>query len=299
MRSELLIACSPGELWAALVEDGDLTALRVLRAGAAARAGEVFLGRVVALKPELPAALVDIGLDRAGFLSAEDIGSSTGLAGLHEGQAVIVQVTKEARGDKATGLSTRLRLAGRLLDLMPARPDIGAHKLLGAEERERLVALLGAIAQPGEGFLLRQAASGAAAVTLQQEAEALRARWRKIEAEGRAAAAPRRLEDSVSPVVLALEEFAPALPDAIVLDDGTALAEARAWLARHHPDLAERLSLYRGTAPLFDERGIAGDVAAVLAPYVALAARRRDHHRADRRGDDDRCRYGRRRRSRP
>lgn len=270
MSRELLIQCSPGELWAALVEDGDLAGLRALRAGAAARAGEIFLGRVVALKPELPAALVDIGLDRAGFLSAEDIGAKTGLAALHEGEALIVQVTKEARGDKATGLSTRLRLAGRLLDLMPARPGIGAHKLLGAEEGARLVALLGAIAAPGEGFLLRQAASGAAAAMLRQDAEALRARWRKIEAESRSAP-PRRLEDGASPVVLALEEFVPAAPDAILLDDGAALAEARAWLARHHPDLAEHLSLHRGPAPLFEERGIAADVASVLAPRVALA----------------------------
>ncbi|MGO8919724.1 MAG: ribonuclease E/G [Stellaceae bacterium] len=271
MSGELLIACSPGEVWAALVQDGELAALRVLRAGAGARAGAVFFGRVVALKPELPAALVDIGVDRAGFLSAEDAGLPSGISALHEGQAVIVQVTKEARADKATGLSMRLRLAGRLLELAPGRPGIGAHKMLGAEERQRLVALLGEIAQPGEGFILRQAASGASAAMLAQDAETLRARWRRIEAESRAGAPPRQLDDSVTPVALALEEFAPALPDAIVLDERAAYAEARHWLARHHPDLAERLSLHRESAALFDERGIAGEVAAVLAPDVPLA----------------------------
>ena len=122
MSSELLLSSSPGELWAALVRDGALEGLRVLRAGRSGRVGEVLLGRIVALKPELPAALVDIGLDRPGFLSAEDAQPGAGLAGLQEGQAVVVQVTKEARGDKATGLTLRLRLAGRLLALTPGRP---------------------------------------------------------------------------------------------------------------------------------------------------------------------------------
>lgn len=271
MSGELLIASSPGELWAALVRDRELAALRVFRAGAGARPGEVFLGRVVALKPELPAALVDIGVDRAGFLSAEDALSPAGFAALHEGQAVVVQVTKEARGDKATGLSMRLRLAGRALELTPARPGIGAEKTLGTEERPRLVALLGKIARPGEGFILRQAASGASTAMLEQEAETLRARWRKIEAESRAGAPPRSLDGGVRPVVLALEEFAPASPDAVILDDRAAYGEARRWIARHRPELAERVSLHREATPLFEERGIAGEIATVLAPRVPLA----------------------------
>lgn len=272
MSGALLIACSPGELWAALVAEDDLAALRVLRDGAGARAGDLFLGRVAALKPELPAALVDIGAERPGFLSAEDAASLAAFAALHEGQAVTVQILKEARADKAAGLSMRPRLAGRLIELMPARDGIDAQKGLDEEERQRLAGLLGTIARPGEGFLLRRAAAGASAEALTEEAEALRARWRRIEAESRrAGAAPRPLEESASPIVLALEEFAPASPEAVVIDDGGAYAEARRWLARHRPALVERASLYRGTVPLFEEHGIAGDIAAVLAPRVPLA----------------------------
>jgi ribonuclease G len=266
----LLLACSPGEVWAALVEDGALTGLRVLRAGARGRAGEIFLGRVVALRPELPAALIDIGLDRAGFLSAEDA-APAGLAGLHEGDAVLVQVTKEARGDKATGLSMRPRLAGRLLVLTPRRPGIAAEPALAAEEVQRLTALLSAAVQEGEGFVLRAAAKGATAVALAQEAAALRARWRAIETERAAATPPLLLEEGVAPVVQALEEFAALAPDAIILDDRAAFAEARRWLAGHRLELTERLQLHRAAAPLFEEHGVAEAVASALAPQVALA----------------------------
>jgi Ribonuclease G/E len=100
------LACqvSPGEVWAALEEEGELVGLRVAREGDAGAVGGVFLGRIVALRPELPAVLVDIGLDRPGFLDAGDVDRKRGIAGLTEGQALIVEVTKAARADKAAGL---------------------------------------------------------------------------------------------------------------------------------------------------------------------------------------------------
>jgi len=111
MTQTLYIAVSPGEIWAALAEDGALIALRVMRTGARSEVGEFFLGRVVALRPELPAALVDIGLERPGFLDARDADKRHGIKGLTEGQALIVEVIKDARADKAAGLRM-LRASG-------------------------------------------------------------------------------------------------------------------------------------------------------------------------------------------
>jgi Ribonuclease G/E len=100
------LACqiSPGEVWAALEEEGELIGLRVARDGDSDVVGGVFLGRIVALRPELPAVLVDIGAGRPGFLDARDVDRKRGIEGLTEGQALIVEVTKAARADKAAGL---------------------------------------------------------------------------------------------------------------------------------------------------------------------------------------------------
>ncbi|MGH7090780.1 MAG: hypothetical protein ACREFQ_17930, partial [Stellaceae bacterium] len=118
MSRTLLVSVAPGELWAALCEAGEPVELTVLRRSAEPRVGEFLLGRVVALKPELPAALVDIGLDRPGFLSAEDT-LERSLAGITEGAALLLQVAKEARGGKAVNLSMRPRLDGALVALLP------------------------------------------------------------------------------------------------------------------------------------------------------------------------------------
>ncbi|HEY3920054.1 MAG TPA: ribonuclease E/G [Stellaceae bacterium] len=104
MSRTLALAVSPGEVWAALEEDGELTGLHVARDASRDVVGAVYLGRVVALRPELPAALVDIGLDRPAFLDARDADREKGIAGLTEGATLLVEVIKATRADKAAGV---------------------------------------------------------------------------------------------------------------------------------------------------------------------------------------------------
>jgi ribonuclease G len=104
MTRRLLLSVSPGEVWAALVVADELIGLRLLRSCVDARAGDIFLGRVIRMRPELSAMLIDIGAARPGFLSREDMLPA---AQLHEGQSVIVQVTKEARAEKSAGLTMK------------------------------------------------------------------------------------------------------------------------------------------------------------------------------------------------
>ena len=270
MSRELLIAASPGELWAADCIDGKLAALRVLRPGRRGRVGELILGRVVALRPELPAVLVDIGLDRPAFLSAEDTVPRGDIARLHEGQAILVQVRKEARADKAPGLSMRVRLRGRLLELMPTRPGITAAKGFDAAARERLSGLLAAVSGPEQGFALRPGAATASPTEIEHEADALRARWRALEDAVRAARAPEVLEDPAASLETLLDEFADTFPDAVVIDDRAVFAEARSWFLSYDPALARRLILHRESSPLFEHYGIAEEIALALAPNVPV-----------------------------
>ena len=60
-------------------------------------------------------------------------------------------------------------------------------------------------------------------------------------------------------------------PQRIVIDDRAAYATVRSYLARHRPGLADTLELYAETEPLFEREGVAAQLAAALAPRVALA----------------------------
>lgn len=268
---QLFIAATPGELWGALWQDDEVVELRLLRTGSRGRIGDIHLGRIVGLRPELPAALIDIGIDRPAFLSGQDMPPQTRFAGLTEGQVVIVQIAKEARADKAAGVTLRLRLAGQFLDLAPLRDGTDAARGLAAGERERLAAALRESEGSGSGFVIRPAAAGAAVADLVAEAAALRARWQSILAASRRAQPPSRLEAPEPMIGTLIAEFLDLGLERIVVDDRAAFAEARGWLMRRHKGLVERLTLHHGPGALFDESGVSAAIETALAPRVALA----------------------------
>ena len=264
MSGDLLLAVSPGEIWAARVERERLVELRVAREGGA-RVGAIFLGRVVALKPDLPAALVEIGAARPAFLSADD---EADLAGLTEGKSVLVQVTKEARADKAAGVSRRIRFAGALVDFVPGG-RIEAARGLAAAERARLGAAVEDLAEAGEGVHIRAEAKGAEKAALAADLAALRARWRAIAAR-KDAPPPAAIDPETGLLTELLGSLLAPPLERIVIDDRAAYATARGWLARQHPELADALELYAGTEPLFEHEGVGADIATALAPRVEL-----------------------------
>jgi ribonuclease G len=272
MSQSLLISASPGELWAALCEGDEPVELRILRQGTGARVGEIFLARIVALKPEVPAALVELGLERPAFLGAEDTPAKS-LKGLREGEAIVVQVTKEARGGKSVNVRMSPRLKGAFLELATGGPTEIALKGLDPAALQRIAADIAALAAKGEGFRLRPEARAqlktASAAELGGDIAALRARWQAIEAARAAAEPPARLEPEEPLVQSLLAAFA-ELPRRIVVDDRAVFAEARGFLLRRGED-ASRLALYKGNGALFEHEGIAGTIEAALRPRVALA----------------------------
>ncbi len=236
--NRLLIEAPPGEVWGALCRDDDLIDLRLVRSAGVGRSGELHLGRVVRLLPELPAALVDIGEERPAFLGAAEAGPG-GLAALQEGAAVIAQIKTEARDDKATGITLTPRLAGRFCALAPHR-----------------------------GGILPIAGADPAAVAA--EGAVLQARWDAILTESRKARPPRRLAAAEPTAAMVIADFVDLPLDAIVIDDRAVLAEARAWLIWRRPTLVDRLAFHAGSTPLFDEAGIAADIETALASEVPL-----------------------------
>src|SRR5436190_734438 len=133
MFSELLIAASPGEWRAALLEDGIPVELFVERGGAS-EAGSIHLGRVHGLLPALGAMLVDIGADRPAFLPQNEVFPRG--RRLDEGERVMVQIRREAQGGKAASVTTALTLRDKLIELRSdGRSILGGETLLSSEDR--------------------------------------------------------------------------------------------------------------------------------------------------------------------
>ncbi|HEX7917498.1 ribonuclease E/G, partial [Rudaea sp.] len=171
MSEEILINVTPRETRVGVVENGVLQEVHVERALKRGYVGNIYRGRVSRVMPGMQAAFVEVGLERAAFLHANDIVRSAPAANgdghegengevvalptppiselVHEGQDIIVQVVKDPIGSKGARLTTHLSIPSRYLVLLPYAKMIGVSVRIEDEaERVRLKELVAALTQP-------------------------------------------------------------------------------------------------------------------------------------------------------
>jgi ribonuclease G len=275
MTRELFVNVMPSEVRAALVDSGTLIELIIERPERASLVGNVYLGRVQRVMGGMEAAFVDIGLARAGFLGLDDNRRSSGggipSRPVHEGEAVMVQVVKDAIGGKGVQLSRRLTLPGRYVVYAPLQDRVMISRQIEDEtERDRLADLMGEIAEPGEGFILRTASAGAVAEELAEDADQLRDTWAAIQDSLPTIKAPSCLHADLDPIPRILRDNALDDIEKIHVDDEKAWREARDFCERVMPGMAERVKLSSGPQPLFDTFGIEDEIERACQTRVDL-----------------------------
>lgn len=141
----------------------------------------IYKGRVENILPGMNAAFVDIGLTKNAFLFLADLPDENSAQGLRRGDALLVQVVKEAEGTKGPRVTTRITLPGRYLVLLPSQGGIGISRQIPQEkERARLKALAEELKPEGMGLIVRTMAQGADREELQDDLEALLQEWSRI-----------------------------------------------------------------------------------------------------------------------
>jgi len=73
MKEEILINVTPGEVRAAVLDDGVLQELLVERVSNSGLLGNIYKGRVSRVLPGMQAAFINVGLQRTAFLHASDV----------------------------------------------------------------------------------------------------------------------------------------------------------------------------------------------------------------------------------
>jgi ribonuclease G len=254
---------TPAGLAAARLEDGRLEAL----AFEDDLVDAVFRGRVVRVDRGLQAAFVDIGEAEPAWLGAREARFARGEAAsltidrlVHEGEAILVQVTREGQAGKGPRVTTDLAFPGLFLVHRPFDPAIGASRRLHGAARERALARGRELL--GQGFTLRAASVRVDDAALLAEAAALRDR---LEASRRPTTPPVRVDDE-PPIARLLVRMLDAEPGRIVVP-AAAFPAVRAFLAERLPALVDRLER---AADAFETTGVADQIADALSPEVPL-----------------------------
>ena len=181
MTAKIIIsAVNPEETRMGIVENGRLMEYVVERNNSAQLVGSIFLGRVCNVVRGIQAAFIDIGLDKNAFLY---LGDKTGIT---EGQRVLVEITKDARGSKGPTATLDISLAGRYAALLPeANSTAISRKITDSAERSRLKKIADEVTNGAAGAVMRTNAAGMPEEVLRADLQQLMADWQIIQVHRR------------------------------------------------------------------------------------------------------------------
>jgi len=259
-KENILIEVSPGETRVAFVDtDGRLCELLFERKARPSRIGGIYRGRVIRVEKAIGGAFVNIGEGSEAFMA--------GAKDVHEGQSVIVEVTRDAAAGKGPSVRKKVTLAGRYLALTPGGGGIHWPRRLGkGRRRTEMEGILAKIAREDEGWAVRSLAENGDPENLVDEADRLRTRWREAESTR-----VNTLGVIVPPPSLVDRVLRDRAGDGdVFIDDRLAIAAAERLVSAEMPDLAGQLAFHDGAAGIFTDADIEAQIEAALEPRVKL-----------------------------
>jgi ribonuclease G len=298
MRREIVINALGTESRVAIVEDARLVELMNERSDEDRIVGDLHLGKVEAVLPGIQAAFIDIGTEKSAFLHVSDVAdvedddddNGNGAEGggrngnrrnrkyppiqdvVQRGQEILVQVTKEPIGTKGPRVTTQISLPGRFIVYMPDSKHVGvSRKIDDREERARLRKLAReAIGKDQGGVIVRTVGEELTKKTLVAEFKSLRKTWEKVQRRVTSMKAPAAVHREAALTSGIIRDLFSEKVDSLTVDSDELAQEIRSYLGQVSPELLDRVNLYRGEVPIFDEFGLEEDIRAAFRRRVDL-----------------------------
>ncbi|NLC60076.1 MAG: ribonuclease G [Gammaproteobacteria bacterium] len=295
MSEEILINVTPRETRVAVVENGMLQELHIERGWSRGVVGNIYKGKVQRVMPGMQAAFVDIGLDRAAFLHANDVmrplpvpeveAEEPGMQVqapapvppiaelLRDGQDVVVQVVKEPIGTKGARVTTKISIPSRYLVLLPQSTVVGISARIEDDgERNRLKGIVAGLsaAGSGHGYIVRTNAEGQPADALQEDIGYLGRVWSLVEQRSRDARVGSCIYEDLTLPMRAVRDLMRRDVEKVKVDSRETWERLRTFAAQYVPGLAEKIEHYAGERPVFDLYGVEDEISRALDKEVPL-----------------------------
>ena len=259
MTDRILISASVGEIRVALLADGKVVELHFFRDLTPSITGNIYLARVRRLAPEFQGAFLEIEPGVDAFLALK---AKAGF-GLTEGAKFLVQVNKDAEGEKPAEVTRKITLTGARLLFHP----LGKGREISADiekpRREELAAWLESLPEFTGGIRLRQAAGDDDTARIGEELAAAQELWADIQ-QREQGKAPACLYREGNPALRFLRDHAYGVSE-IVFDRAATLADAQKYLG----SINATLTLHKGN-DLFAAHKVDAAIASLLSPRLSL-----------------------------
>lgn len=287
MKKEMIISYEDELTKIALLEDGRLCELHEEEEKTDFVVGDLFIGKVKKLAPNLNAAFVNIGYKKDAFLHYQDLGpqyltyrsflknifnkkqNSSNLKDfkiepeinkhgkidkvLAKDDTVLLQITKEPISTKGPRISTQISLTGRFIVLIPFDNKVSvSKKIKNSEERTRLKTLIESIKPEGFGAIIRTVAENKKVAELHNDVNQLIQKWEKTFANIQKRNVPSKIlseEDKASAI---LRDNFNADFVSIICDDKDMVDDMKNYLEVIAPERKNIVEFYDSHIPLFE-----------------------------------------------
>ena len=176
---------------------------------------------------------------------------------LKEGDEVLVQVVKDPIGTKGARITCHISLPGRHLVFMPTVDHVGiSRRIENEKERRRLRELVDRYRPPGTGFIVRTVAENEPSEKLTADIKFLLGLWNEVGKKRESMKAPACVHPDLDLILRSIRDLFSDEVEKLVIDDRSEFERVRAFVEQAAPELKERIELYGGEEPIFDEFGI-------------------------------------------
>ena len=290
MKRILINAELPNEVRVAYLEDGKLVDFEIESSSQTSVKGNIYVGVVTAVKVDLEGAFVDIGEERHGLLAFSKAGGRGSREtrsqpseepveiehpDLQAGQKVLVQVFREARGEKGSALSMELSLPGRFIVLKPNSNVRAVTRNVSEVQRMRLRELGNQLPNvENVGWIMRTTAVNHTLEEITSDFHRLMNLWRNIQRayEENQQRAPVLVFSDNTLMQRVLRDRLRRDGTKVIVDDPSLYRESRNYASDFMPELRDQIEHYRGDRPIFDTFRVENAVASVFSRKVTLPA---------------------------
>jgi len=295
MDNQILINVTFNETRVAVMENGSVAELYIERKSTPRIVGNIYKGKVGKVVPGMQAAFIDIGINKSGFISVEDVQEETLYEFflenggedsvqdfnkqqknliqdiLREGQHVLVQVLKESVGGKGAKLSSYIAIPGKYVVLLGTIDIVGiSRKIEDIEERERLTESIKKLKPEGVGLIARTASAGVSEKELAKDLKELLSIWEDIKRSNEEKKGPSLIYEEPQLYIKAVRDFVSSEMNKIIVDSDDVYIEITDYLKRNFPESDVNVELYKDSNPLFLKYGIENEIKKIFKKKVWL-----------------------------
>ena len=272
-KKQMLISYKGGSSKIAILEGATLVEYYSAESKTKSLVGNIYLGKVKNVLPGMEAAFVSFGEEKNGVLYVADVSNSRRNSKiehlLNKDQEILVQVVKDAMGEKGARLTGQISFPGRYMVLIPNSNTKGISRRLPDEERGRLDKIIRKIKPEGFGVIVRTAAEGVNEASLKSDIDKLIIEWEKV-SKNNQGSAPILIHEEPDISVKVIREHLGTNFKKLLIEGGKHFEEIKEYINDTSPELNEIIEAYNDELDLFGRYHIEDQIKKALDRKVWL-----------------------------